>query len=98
MSKTSDPAPEAAVTTAAHPAPEAAPAPEAVEKQVTGVAFVADLGLELEPCGCQVNPLGGLRRQQHFLSQWRGRKPDAVTVALAGGVSFVPTAGTFQST
>ena len=54
-------------------APEA-PATPAVTSRIR-VIYLANRQGEIEPCGCQVNQIGGMHRLQTFLLQQRSQGP-----------------------
>ncbi len=48
------------------------------------LVFSQDSSLELEPCGCQFNPLGGLVRTENALATWRGESDGPLFFLVAG--------------
>lgn len=62
---------------AAEAAPSPAPLPTA---RTFTLAFTADLAGEVEPCGCAVEPLGGLARQATVLRRLRAERENVLYV------------------
>lgn len=54
------------------------------------IAFQANRFLELEPCGCSLENLGGVEREFNALAQWRKSLNGATPLILATGSNFVP--------
>ena len=50
---------------------------------------------EIEPCGCQAVPLGGIEREYNVLQFW-GSFEDRDLIYLGGGTTFVPDPSTFD--
>lgn len=51
------------------------------------ISFTYDRHLEMEPCGCEVAPIGGMDREYNALQQWREKSP---LLVLSGGSTFYP--------
>ena len=53
------------------------------------VLFIsADIGGNLEVCGCPIRPLGGVARRMGYISALRKRSPDAATLMVDAGHIF----------
>src|SRR5262249_51743433 len=50
--------------------------------------FATSRGLEFEPCGCSLRPLGGVRREGNWLQS--ADKPQGKILAFTSGITFVP--------
>ena len=50
--------------------------------------FSADIGGNLEVCGCPIRPLGGIARRLGYINAFRGRSPDAATMMVDAGHIF----------
>ena len=50
--------------------------------------FSADIGGNLEVCGCPIRPLGGIARRLGYINAYRQRTPDAATMMVDVGHIF----------
>ena len=50
--------------------------------------FSADIGGNLEVCGCPIRPLGGIARRLGYINAFRGRSPEAATMMVDAGHIF----------
>jgi 2',3'-cyclic-nucleotide 2'-phosphodiesterase (5'-nucleotidase family) len=50
--------------------------------------FSADIGGNLEVCGCPIRPLGGIARRLGYINAFRERSPDAATMMVDAGHIF----------
>lgn len=55
--------------------------------------FTADIGGNLEVCGCPIRPLGGIARRLGYINAYRKRTPDAATMMVDAGHIFSDEAG-----
>lgn len=52
------------------------------------IFFSADIGGNLEVCGCPIRPLGGIARRLGYINAFRQRTPDAATLMVDAGHIF----------
>ena len=52
------------------------------------IFFSADIGGNLEVCGCPIRPLGGIARRLGYINAYRQRTPDAATLMVDAGHIF----------
>ncbi|HEX4948268.1 MAG TPA: multiheme c-type cytochrome [Blastocatellia bacterium] len=52
------------------------------------IFFSADIGGNLEVCGCPIRPLGGIARRLGYINAYRQRTPDATTLMVDAGHIF----------
>ena len=50
--------------------------------------FSADIGGNLEVCGCPIRPLGGVARRLGYINAFRQRSPEAATIMVDAGHIF----------
>ncbi len=50
--------------------------------------FSADIGGNLEVCGCPIRPLGGIARRLGYINAFRARSPEAATMMVDAGHIF----------
>lgn len=55
--------------------------------------FSADIGGNLEVCGCPIRPLGGIARRLGYINAFRQRSPDAATMMVDAGHIFSDETG-----
>ncbi len=55
--------------------------------------FTADIGGNLEVCGCPIRPLGGVARRLGYINAFRERSPGAATIMVDAGHIFSDDAG-----
>ncbi len=55
--------------------------------------FSADIGGNLEVCGCPIRPLGGIARRLGYINSFRERSPDAATMLVDAGHIFSDESG-----
>lgn len=52
------------------------------------IFFSADVGGNLEVCGCPIKPLGGIARRLGYINAWHRRSPDAAIITVDAGHIF----------
>ena len=54
------------------------------------IVYSHNRSLELLPCGCSFNPVGGLDREVNLLRQWQKDNKESTFLMLSGGTTFTP--------
>lgn len=67
----------------------ASPPDQARPTNPVSVIFASNRFLELEPCGCSINPVGGLEREWNLLEKWK-KEITWPIIVLTGGTTFAP--------
>ena len=67
------------------------------EKESLTIFYTRDRKLELRPCGCTINPMGGIEREWKLLSDWKNKLKRSHHLAFAGGRTFLPEGATKNS-
>lgn len=71
------------------------PESESPKKRGVTVLFSSNRQLEIEPCGCSLNPAGGIEREFNYFTAVKAEVGHPV-IGLASGATFVPEAADFQ--